>query len=108
MRSDYVFYALALVVPLVTLFQYFGDTDTEPEDSAPEIESKSNSEEKKSTSGTTIMQSERTDLPAPKNDPYTLEELKPYDGSDPSKPIYVAIKGASCLCATPPPALTPR
>ncbi|EIN09923.1 cytochrome b5, partial [Punctularia strigosozonata HHB-11173 SS5] len=29
----------------------------------------------------------------PKDDPYTLEQLKEFDGSDPSKPIYVAIKG---------------
>ncbi|EED79913.1 predicted protein, partial [Postia placenta Mad-698-R] len=29
----------------------------------------------------------------PRDDPITLEELKQYDGSDPSKPIYVAIKG---------------
>ncbi|CAA7263468.1 unnamed protein product [Cyclocybe aegerita] len=40
-----------------------------------------------------IMQSTRTDLAPPKDDPFTTEELKQYDGSDPSKPIYVAIKG---------------
>ncbi|EIM81018.1 progesterone binding protein [Stereum hirsutum FP-91666 SS1] len=39
------------------------------------------------------MQSERTDLAPPKEDKYTLEELKQYDGNDPAKPIYVAIKG---------------
>jgi hypothetical protein len=108
MRSDYVLYALTLVIPLVALFQYLGDTDTEPETSAPEIETKtkSDSEEKKSTSGTTIMQSERSDLPAPKDDPYTQEQLKAYDGGDQAKPIYVAIKGAPSSCATPCHALT--
>jgi len=40
-----------------------------------------------------IMQAARTDLAPPKDDPFTTEELKQYDGSDPSKPIYVAIKG---------------
>ncbi|KAJ2958017.1 hypothetical protein NQZ79_g6341 [Umbelopsis isabellina] len=30
---------------------------------------------------------------APKDTPYTLEQLKEFDGSDSSKPIYVAIKG---------------
>ncbi|KAF9522164.1 cytochrome b5-like heme/steroid binding domain-containing protein [Crepidotus variabilis] len=40
------------------------------------------------------MQPARTDLAPPKDDPYTTEELKKFDGSDPSKPIYVAIKGS--------------
>ncbi|KAF8268170.1 cytochrome b5-like heme/steroid binding domain-containing protein [Lactarius quietus] len=58
------------------------------------MDSKSSSQEKKeSTSGTTIMQPERTDIPAPKDDPFTQEELKAFDGGDASKPIYVAIKG---------------
>ncbi|KAL9715556.1 hypothetical protein Ac2012v2_002216 [Leucoagaricus gongylophorus] len=39
------------------------------------------------------MQPARTDLASPKNDPFTTTELAQYDGSDPSKPIYVAIKG---------------
>ncbi|KAA1475088.1 progesterone binding protein [Dentipellis sp. KUC8613] len=39
------------------------------------------------------MQAERTDLAPPKDDPFTLEQLKIFDGSDEYKPIYVAIKG---------------
>ncbi|KZT18020.1 progesterone binding protein [Neolentinus lepideus HHB14362 ss-1] len=39
------------------------------------------------------MQPPRADLAPPKDDEYTLAELTAYDGSDPSKPIYVAIKG---------------
>ncbi|TXT15925.1 hypothetical protein VHUM_00428 [Vanrija humicola] len=31
--------------------------------------------------------------PLPQDDPITVAELAKYDGSDPSKPIYVAIKG---------------
>ncbi|PCH35984.1 cytochrome b5 [Wolfiporia cocos MD-104 SS10] len=41
------------------------------------------------------MQPPRTDLAPPKDDPITVEELKQYDGSDPSKPIYVAIKAGT-------------
>jgi membrane-associated progesterone receptor component len=41
----------------------------------------------------TIMQAPRDDLAPPKDNPFSLEELKQYNGSDPSKPIYVAIKG---------------
>jgi len=43
------------------------------------------------------MQAPREDLAPPKDDPYTTEELKQYDGSDPSKPILVAIKGDKSL-----------
>lgn len=32
-------------------------------------------------------------LQPPKDDPYTLAELSAYDGQDPNKPVYVAIKG---------------
>jgi predicted heme/steroid binding protein len=46
-----------------------------------------------------IMQPPRDDLLPPKDDLYTTEELKQYDGSDPSKPIYVAIKGSSFFVA---------
>ncbi|KAI6134641.1 cytochrome b5 [Pisolithus croceorrhizus] len=41
----------------------------------------------------TIMQPPRDDLDPPKRDPITLKELEEYDGSDPSRPIYVSIKG---------------
>ncbi|KAJ7854687.1 cytochrome b5 [Mycena olivaceomarginata] len=40
-----------------------------------------------------IMQAPRDDLAPPKDDPFTLEQLKEFDGSDASKPIYVSIKG---------------
>lgn len=39
-----------------------------------------------------VMQPAKDDLAPPKDDPFTLEQLKAFDGSDPSKPIYVAIK----------------
>lgn len=41
------------------------------------------------------MQSERTDLLPPKDDPFTLEGLGEFDGTDSNKPVYVAIKGTS-------------
>ncbi|PFH46946.1 hypothetical protein AMATHDRAFT_153343 [Amanita thiersii Skay4041] len=39
------------------------------------------------------MQPPRVDLAPPKDDPFTPEELRKYDGSTPGNPIYVAIKG---------------
>jgi hypothetical protein len=43
----------------------------------------------------TVMQAPRTDLAPPKDDPFTPEQLREYDGSNPGKAIYVAIKGSS-------------
>jgi membrane-associated progesterone receptor component len=44
------------------------------------------------------MQPSRDDLDPPKVDPFTLDELKQFDSSDNSKPIYVSIKGlSSCM-----------
>jgi len=40
-----------------------------------------------------IMQPENSDLLPPRDDPFTLGQLKEFDGSDPEKPIYVSIKG---------------
>ncbi|KAG5643306.1 hypothetical protein DXG03_001190 [Asterophora parasitica] len=40
-----------------------------------------------------IMQAAREDLAPPKDDPFTTEELKKYDGSNQGLPILVAIKG---------------
>ncbi|KAK7692184.1 hypothetical protein QCA50_003807 [Cerrena zonata] len=53
------------------------DKETEPEEEKPK----------------TIMQAARTDLDPPKDDPFTMEQLKEFDGSNADKPIYVAIKG---------------
>jgi membrane-associated progesterone receptor component len=43
--------------------------------------------------GGSIMQPPNDTLAPPLDHPYTVEQLKAYDGSDPSKPILVAIKG---------------
>ncbi|KAL5485470.1 hypothetical protein ACEPAI_8112 [Sanghuangporus weigelae] len=40
------------------------------------------------------MSAENPELDPPKDTPFRLEELREFDGSDPSKPIYVSIKGA--------------
>jgi len=95
LRTELVLYALAIIIPLFVLFEHFTDTDTdtEPERSAAERTSKSSSSQENSTSATTMMQPARTDLPPPKDDPFTQEELKAFDGTNPDQPIYVAIKG---------------
>ena len=84
-------WAVGLIVtfPVIYLLtKYFNTPATPPPAKAEEPK------EKKSKS---IMQPENTDLAPPKDDPFTLEQLKQYDGSDPSKPIYLAIKGKSIV-----------
>ncbi|KAH9949102.1 progesterone binding protein [Amylocystis lapponica] len=39
------------------------------------------------------MQPPSAELAPPKDDPFSREQLKEFDGSDTSKPIYVSIKG---------------
>ncbi|KAI1794252.1 cytochrome b5-like heme/steroid binding domain-containing protein [Ganoderma leucocontextum] len=54
---------------------------------APEKDKPDSASETKS-----VMQPPRTDLAPPKDNSFTVEQLKHFDGTDPSKPIYVAIK----------------
>lgn len=50
-----------------------------------------------------VMQSPSDNLADPLDVPYTQEQLKEFDGSDPSKPIYVAIKGMVAFFPNLPP-----
>jgi hypothetical protein len=46
------------------------------------------------------MQPPNDHLAEPLDAPYTQEQLREFDGSEPSKPIYVAIKG-TIVCLQP-------
>jgi membrane-associated progesterone receptor component len=80
-------YVVALVVPIVYLLYRRRSSPT-----ITAVPAEDNKRPLKS-----VMQSAREDLAPPKDDPYTAEQLKQYDGSDPSKPIFVAIKGGDSL-----------
>jgi hypothetical protein len=56
-------------------------------DAGGELEAEEDSQPK------SIMQPEKTNLAPPRDDPFTLEELQEFDGTNPEKPIYVSIKG---------------
>ena len=84
-------WAASIVVsfPVIYLLaKYFSTPATSPPPRAEPEEPQKEEEKPKS-----IMQPENPDVAPPKDDPFTLEQLKQYDGSDPSKPIYLAIKG---------------
>ncbi|KAF5392711.1 hypothetical protein D9757_000837 [Collybiopsis confluens] len=77
---------LLVLVPVIYILtrSYFSPSP------ASSVSSTSNPTEQKPKS---IMQPARTDLPPPKDDPFTLDELKQFDGTQVGKPIYVSIKG---------------
>jgi membrane-associated progesterone receptor component len=80
-------YGLTLTLPLIL---YHHLTANPKPAAKPASTPQGDKDEKKNT---TMMQPERTDLDPPKDDPFTQEQLKAYDGTDASKPVYVAIKG---------------
>ena len=72
-------------VPSIRLSTLLRTSTTRPEQTPAEKEPKKQLK--------TVMQSPRMDLAPPKDDPFTIEQLSEFDGTDLSKPIYVAIKG---------------
>ncbi|KAJ6573150.1 cytochrome b5 [Mycena vulgaris] len=78
-------YALVLLLPAAYLARRYYRS------SAPPSTPASSPEEEKPVKS--IMQAAKDDLAPPKDDPFTLAQLKEFDGSDSSKPIYVSIKG---------------
>ncbi|KAF9241859.1 cytochrome b5 [Melanogaster broomeanus] len=79
-------YGLALGIPLLFLIRRRA---LSPPQQRPAVTAQTDDQK----SLKTIMQPPRDNLDPPKSDPYKLSELAQYDGSDPSKPIYVSIKG---------------
>ncbi|KAJ7657281.1 cytochrome b5 [Mycena polygramma] len=78
-------YALVLLLPVAYLARrYYRSTAPIPATSSALVDEKPVK---------SIMQAPRDDLAPPKDDPFMLAQLKEFDGSDPSKPIYVSIKG---------------
>jgi len=53
-----------------------------------------------------IMQPPNENLAKPLDIPYTQAQLREFDGSDPSKPIYVAIKGRIAFSCSLSPLMT--
>ncbi|KAF7362611.1 putative steroid-binding protein 3 [Mycena venus] len=83
--SDLLKYALVLLLPAAYLARrYYHSAALTPAPDPPPAEDQPVK---------SIMQAPKDDLAPPKDDPFTLAQLKEFDGSDPSKPIYVSIKG---------------
>lgn len=80
---------LALIlVPLASLAFFYLNADSDDAQRPASPTPTATQEQPK-----TLMQAPSADLAPPKDDPFTLESLKEYDGTDESKPIYVSIKG---------------
>ncbi|KAK7031073.1 hypothetical protein VNI00_013673 [Paramarasmius palmivorus] len=92
--------AISIAVVLLPVTYYFFFSPSSPQSSAAQTSPNSNAaslavqgQQKQAETTKSIMQPPKTDLAPPKDDPFTQDELKEFDGSDPEKPIYVAIKG---------------
>ena len=81
---DLVKYVVVFVVPIVYLIYRRSTSHT----TVTSVPAEDNKRPLKS-----VMAAPIVELAPPKDDPFTTEELKKYDGSDTTKPIYVAIKG---------------
>ena len=94
-------YAVLLSLPLAFIYyrHYHHQSGPQPENTKPAENDKPLK---------TIMQAPRDDLAPPKDDPFTLQQLKQYDGSDTAKPIYVAIKGMVYPIAIPCSSIRPH
>ena len=93
MTTYTVISALLLAIPALFIYRRV----TARPSTATANDTATAAKEKTEETAKTIMQAPRDDLAPPKDDPFTLEQLRAFDGSDPSKPIYVAIKGACTL-----------
>lgn len=89
MDSVTILIAALLAIPAILIYRIAFSTRTTTSSNQEHTETEKKTEEESKT----IMQPARDDLQPPKDDPWTLQQLKEFDGSDPSKPIYVAIKG---------------
>ncbi|KAG8895205.1 hypothetical protein FRC01_012509, partial [Tulasnella sp. 417] len=77
-----VLVALAIAIPAAIAFQYFTTSGQTAVRSAHQ----------QYPSNQTIMSPPKEDLPPPKSDPFTLDELTRFNGTDESLPIYVSIR----------------
>jgi len=79
-------YTSGLLAVLTFAYLFLRPTTT----GSPQLETEDTNPKPRTDS---VMQPPNDNLAEPLDVPYTQEQLKEFDGSDPSKPIYVAIKG---------------
>ena len=92
--KDIVLYGLPIALAFLLLIPFQRHTPTsDPNTSSSGRDDTATNTVTSGTTTNSIMQAPREDLFPPKDDPFTLEELKAFDGSDANKPVYVAIKG---------------
>jgi hypothetical protein len=89
MASYSIVSALLLLIPAVLVYYRVSRSETSNNTAGQANTATEKQEDKPKT----IMQPPTDDLAPPKDDPFTQDQLREFDGSDPSKPIYVAIKG---------------
>ncbi len=85
LNESQIFLLIILAVP-VLYYLYLAPSRS------PKTTTASNEKKNGDDQPQTVMQPENPELAPPLDDPFTVEQLKEFDGSHESKPIYVAIK----------------
>jgi len=87
---------LVLAIPLVYVYKLSEeaskDDDREKDDDKPD-----NDNDTEMATNLVPNTNSLAPLPPPRDDPFTQDQLKEFDGTDSSKPIYISIKGMYSL-----------
>lgn len=90
-----VVFTAALAVPVLYIVSRYQSSDDSPPDTNDEPRPDTDTDNGDDMSSNLIPASSNSlaPLPPPKDDPFTLNQLKEFDGNDSNKPIYISIKG---------------
>jgi hypothetical protein len=93
MSSTQIVVSLALALPLLYFYSRYSSSDGDK--TGTENEDKPETDDAMSSNLIPSNTNSLAPLPPPKDDPFTLEQLKEFDGNDSAKPIYISIKGTT-------------
>jgi len=83
--------SLGLTLPLLYIYSRYQTSEDDKSDG--NTEDKPDTDTEMSSNLIPANSNSLAPLPPPKDDPFTLAQLKEFDGADNSKPIYISIKG---------------
>jgi len=91
MSVSQIVLSLGLALPLLYIYSRYQASDSD--DTEGNTENKPDTDTEMSSNLIPSNANSLAPLPPPKEDPFTLQQLKEFDGTNESKPIYISIKG---------------
>jgi hypothetical protein len=91
-----VLISFALAIPLLYIYSRYQSSGTQQADTDTDTDKPNNDTDTDTDMSSNLIPANNNSLsplPPPKDDPFTLDQLKEFDGTDSSKPIYISIKG---------------